>query len=84
MILARNEYIRYLFNSRVFQLIHNGYMDELKKKWWNTKERATNCKDYDDMANEISVDSIGGLFILLLIGIGAAFVALISEYYWFK
>lgn len=60
------------------------YLDELQTKWWDREKRDRNCTEYDDVADEISVENIGGLFILILNGISISVVAIVLEYLWFE
>lgn len=69
---------------RIFVLQNRRYLDELQTKWWDREKRDRNCTEYDDVADEISVENIGGLFILILNGISISVVAIVLEYLWFK
>lgn len=73
-----------IFISRIFQLIHSGYIEKLKAKWWSPENYDKNCQESDDVANEISIRNIGGLFVLILIGIWVSSLILLFEFYWFK
>lgn len=70
--------------SRIFELANRRFLDELQAKWWNRDERNMKCKEYDEIADEIAVDNIGGLFILILIGIFISLGVIVVEYLWFK
>lgn len=78
----RKYLIEYDVISRIFQLLNAGYINELKEKWWN--QRNTECKVDDNVPHEISIEKIGGLFILLMIGTCASLIMLMFEYLWFK
>lgn len=42
------------------------------------------CEKQDDQSDGISIQNIGGVFIVIFIGIGLACVTLSLEYYWYK
>lgn len=71
-------------NSRIFELANRGFVDELQTKWWNREQHKLKCTEHDDEADEISVDNIGGLFILILIGISISVLAIAMEFFWFR
>lgn len=71
-------------NYRIFELANRRFLDELQTKWWNREKRNKDCTEYDEEADEISVDNIGGLFILIFIGIAVSLIAIVFEYLWFN
>lgn len=42
------------------------------------------CDKSEDQSNGISIDNIGGVFIVIFVGIGMACITLIFEYWWYK
>lgn len=42
------------------------------------------CDRSEDQSNGISIDNIGGVFIVIFVGIGMACITLIFEYWWYK
>lgn len=77
-------FVRAHTNNRIFELANRRFLNELQTKWWNREKRNKDCTEYDEEADEISVENIGGLFILIFIGIAVSFVAIIFEYLWFN
>lgn len=42
------------------------------------------CEKIEDQADGISIQNIGGVFIVIFIGIGMACITLVFEYWWYK
>lgn len=59
-------------------------MEKLKEKWWKDDEMRAKCDKSEDQSNGISIDNIGGVFIVIFVGIGMACITLIFEYWWYK
>lgn len=56
-------------------------MEKLKEDWWKNKKQ---CEKVEDQSDGISIQNIGGVFIVIFVGIGMACVTLIFEYWWYK
>lgn len=56
-------------------------MEKLKDKWWRKRIQ---CEKVEDQADGISIQNIGGVFIVIFIGIGMACITLVFEYWWYK
>lgn len=56
-------------------------MEKLKEDWWKDKKK---CEKVEDQSDGISIQNIGGVFIVIFVGIGMACVTLIFEYWWYK
>lgn len=59
-------------------------MEKLKEKWWNNAAYKSKCEKTEDQSDGISIQNIGGVFIVIFVGIGMACVTLICEYWWYK
>lgn len=56
-------------------------MEKLKEDWWKNKKQ---CEKVEDQSDGISIQNIGGVFIVIFVGIGMACVTLVFEYWWYK
>lgn len=56
-------------------------MEKLKEDWWKDKKK---CEKVEDQSDGISIQNIGGVFIVIFVGIGMACITLIFEYWWYK
>lgn len=56
-------------------------MEKLKEDWWQDKKT---CEKVEDQSDGISIQNIGGVFIVIFVGIGMACVTLVFEYWWYK
>ncbi|KAL3278032.1 hypothetical protein HHI36_013373 [Cryptolaemus montrouzieri] len=69
--------------SEAIMAIHKiNKFSELENKWWDKNPDRMQCLGAENPVEGISMHNIGGLFILILIGIGLACVILTIEY-WF-
>ena len=60
-------------------------LENLKEKWWAQNPAKVTCEDDDsDSSGGISIYNIGGVFIVILVGIGIAFITLIVEFWYYK
>lgn len=47
----------------------------LKEKWWKQKKGGGKCKvEKDNAANELNLKNVGGVFLVLVLGLGVACV----------
>lgn len=74
-------YILYICIFRILQLLNKRYLEKLKEDWWKDKRK---CEKVEDQSDGISIQNIGGVFIVIFVGIGMACLTLIFEYYWYK
>lgn len=56
-------------------------MEKLKEDWWKDKKK---CEKVEDQSDGISIQNIGGVFIVIFVGIGMACITLMFEYWWYK
>lgn len=71
----------YVYITRILQLLNKRYLEKLKEDWWKDKRK---CEKVEDQSDGISIQNIGGVFIVIFVGIGMACLTLIFEYYWYK
>ncbi|XP_071055575.1 ionotropic receptor 25a [Onthophagus taurus] len=72
------------FNTAILQLLNRRQLERLKEKWWTNNPKAMKCDKLDDQSDGISIQNIGGVFIVIFVGIGLACITLAFEYWWYK
>lgn len=73
-----------LQNFSILQLLNQRYLEKLKEKWWKKDDVSAKCEKTEDQSDGISIQNIGGVFIVIFVGIGMACVTLIFEYWYYK
>lgn len=63
-------------------LLNKRELEKLKEKWWKNDE--VKCEKPEDQSDGISIQNIGGVFIVIFVGIGLACITLVFEYWWYK
>ncbi|XP_044753335.1 glutamate receptor ionotropic, kainate 2-like [Coccinella septempunctata] len=71
-----------LINSAVLHLSEINRLQELKKKWWEEKRNETVCGAKKEPSASLSLNSVGGIFIVLFVGVGVAHLIAIVEFLW--
>ena len=56
-------------------------MEDLKSRWWEFNRK--DCPKIEDESDGISIQNIGGVFLVIFIGIGLGLITLAFEYYWY-
>lgn len=74
----------YFVICRILQLLNRRELERLKEQWWNRNPNAKKCDKQDDQSDGISIQNIGGVFIVIFVGIGLACITLAFEYWWYK
>lgn len=69
---------------RILQLLNRRDLERLKEKWWNRNPEKKYCEKVEDQSDGISIQNIGGVFIVIFVGIGLACITLAFEYWWYK
>ena len=71
-------------SSAILQLQEAGRLHILKNRWWKQRRGGGKCDDTDKKseANELSVDSVGGVFVVLIGGMGVACLISVLEFLW--
>nr|WJJ63356.1 ionotropic receptor 25a [Pachyrhinus yasumatsui] len=72
------------FNTAILQLLNRRELERLKERWWNKNPEKKQCDKADDQSDGISIQNIGGVFIVIFVGIGLACITLAFEYWWYK
>lgn len=64
------------------KLQEEGFLHKLKDKWWKNPQP---CKDDDkkpSSASELGLPNVGGVFVVLLAGLGMAAIVAVFEFIW--
>lgn len=69
---------------RILMLLNKRQLEKLKEDWWKNKEYLKVCEKPEDQSDGISIQNIGGVFIVIFVGIGMACVTLLFEYWYYK
>ncbi|XP_066943242.1 ionotropic receptor 25a [Macrobrachium rosenbergii] len=72
------------FNDAILKLLNQRKLETLKERWWNQNPEKKVCEKDDDQSDGISIENIGGVFIVIFVGIGLACITLAFEYWWYK
>lgn len=72
------------FNNAILMLLNKRHLEKLKEKWWKNDDIQSKCEKQEDQSDGISIQNIGGVFIVIFVGIGMACITLIFEYWWYK
>lgn len=68
----------------ILTLLNKRQLEKLKEKWWKNDEAQAKCDKPEDQSEGISIQNIGGVFIVIFVGIGMACITLVFEYWWYK
>ncbi|CAI4232160.1 unnamed protein product [Auanema sp. JU1783] len=67
-------------SSSILILLNQRQLEALKEKWWNENPNRLSCPDTADESDGISIQNIGGVFIMILAGILLSMITLLFEY----
>lgn len=76
---------RGFLNDAILELQEKGRLAELKKRWWKDRviEKGIICPDDSKPPGmELDVGNVGGVFVVLIIGLGIGIVLGIIEFIW--
>ncbi|KAG1652211.1 Glutamate receptor ionotropic, kainate 2 [Nymphon striatum] len=78
---------RTVISSAILQLQEETLLDVLKIKWWKQKRGGNNCNEDEEKgstgtANELSLANVGGVFVVLLGGLGCSGIVAVIEFIW--
>ena len=76
---------RMLLSQAILQLQENGMLHVLKNRWWKERHGVGTCSDdgKGGGVTELSLANVGGVFVVLLGGMGLAFIlALFESFMW--
>ncbi|KAK4002516.1 hypothetical protein OUZ56_004340 [Daphnia magna] len=76
--------LRDLLNDAILRLLNQRRLETLKERWWTDNPEKKECGDTNDQSDGISIQNIGGVFIVIFVGIFLACVTLAIEYCYFK
>lgn len=65
-------------------LLNKRQLEKLKEDWWKNDDYKKKCEKPEDQSDGISIQNIGGVFIVIFVGIGMACVTLVFEYWYYK
>lgn len=68
--------------TSILELLNKRELEKLKELWWKNDD--IKCEKPDDQSDGISIQNIGGVFIVIFVGIGLACLTLIFEYWYYK
>ncbi|XP_076372060.1 ionotropic receptor 25a isoform X2 [Tachypleus tridentatus] len=71
-------------SSAILKLLNQRKLEGLKEKWWNKNTERVTCEDSDRQSDGISIENIGGVFIVIFIGVVLACITLAIEYWYYK
>ncbi|EGT30383.1 CBN-GLR-7 protein [Caenorhabditis brenneri] len=71
-------------SSAILMLLNQRRLETLKEKWWTDNPNKVSCPDSSDESDGISIQNIGGVFIVILAGIALSIITLAFEYYYYK
>ncbi|KAK7002168.1 hypothetical protein SK128_012485, partial [Halocaridina rubra] len=74
------------FSEAILSLQEGGKLQELRTRWWKHKKGGGRCKNDESQgsqkANALGVNNVGGVFVVLLAGMGLASVVAVCEFVW--
>ncbi|KAK8388628.1 hypothetical protein O3P69_020541 [Scylla paramamosain] len=77
---------RTLINAAVLKLQEAGVLHGLKRRWWKEKRGGGTCQNDESKssskANALGLNNVGGVFVVLLAGMGLASVVAVCEFVW--
>ncbi|ERL83745.1 hypothetical protein D910_00962 [Dendroctonus ponderosae] len=74
---------RHTINSAILVLQESGKLMTLKEKWWKTERDGEPCnRVVEEETDALALSNVGGIFIVLLVGIGLAYVIALFEFLW--
>lgn len=65
-------------------LLNKRHLEKLKEKWWKKDDVSSKCEKQEDQSDGISIQNIGGVFIVIFVGIGMACITLLFEFWYYK
>ncbi|KAG4074265.1 hypothetical protein HA402_008674 [Bradysia odoriphaga] len=81
-----NSPYRTAISGAVLKLQEEGKLHILKTRWWKEKRGGGSCRDdtskSSSAANELGLANVGGVFVVLMGGMGVACVIAVCEFVW--
>lgn len=71
-------------SQAILQLQEKGTLHTLKDRWWKQKRGGGQCSEESKggQVTELSLANVGGVFVVLLGGLGLSFLVAICEFMW--
>ncbi|KAL3278034.1 hypothetical protein HHI36_013375 [Cryptolaemus montrouzieri] len=82
--LQKGSALKHEFNMIILQLLNNRQLEEIKQKWWSGNPNRVKCKHVGKEAEGISIQNIGGIFVVVAVAIILSFISLLYELYYYK
>lgn len=82
--VQQNSDLKDKLSSAILKLLNQRKLENLKEKWWNRNMERKECQDSKRQSDGISINNIGGVFIVIFIGVILACITLVIEYWYFK
>ncbi|KIH68820.1 Ligand-gated ion channel [Ancylostoma duodenale] len=73
-----------MFSFSILVLLNQRRLETLKEKWWNNNPKKVVCPDANSENDGISIQNIGGVFIVILAGIVLSVITLTFEYFYYR
>lgn len=83
-IFVNHSFRHSLLLHSILMLLNKRELEKLKERWWKNDEVQSQCQKPEDQSDGISIQNIGGVFIVIFVGIAMACVTLIFEYWWYR
>ncbi|KAH7695352.1 CBN-GLR-7 protein [Aphelenchoides avenae] len=71
-------------SQTILKLLNQRSLEQLKEKWWHQNPKRQECPNAEDDSTGISIQNIGGVFIVILAGIVISLIILVFEYFYYK
>ncbi|WKY17302.1 hypothetical protein Q1695_001700 [Nippostrongylus brasiliensis] len=68
----------------ILLLLNERQLEVLKEKWWNENPRKSECPQSSIEKNGISIENIGGVFVVILCGVFLSLIVMILEYFCYR
>ncbi|XP_011872466.1 PREDICTED: glutamate receptor ionotropic, kainate 2-like [Vollenhovia emeryi] len=84
--MPRNSPYKTAISGAILKLQEEGKLHMLKTRWWKEKRGGGSCRDdtskSSSAANELGLANVGGVFVVLMGGMGVACVIAVCEFVW--
>ncbi|GMR59002.1 hypothetical protein PMAYCL1PPCAC_29197 [Pristionchus mayeri] len=71
-------------SNAILYLMNNRKLETLRDRWWNENPNKVKCRSSDDNGEGITIDNIGGVFIVIAAGILLALITCLFEKYYYR
>ncbi|XP_074095808.1 ionotropic receptor 25a [Cotesia typhae] len=71
-------------NNAILKLLNQRKLEFFKSKWWSRNPNRRNCEKESSQSDGISIENIGGVFIVIFAGILLACCTLAFEYWYYR